>query len=453
MRALHVSAGNSSIIHQKALQTAELWRYFDGLPRYEAVLSASVFFIKEAHMAGIFEKMCSDEYKASYSNKIREKVDLPDALKESIITYINSDELDKDVDKLKKHEWFLDPPRQAMIRKGHSNRRRIVYCWKEKENYLLKYMTFILQDFDHLHCDSLCSFRTENRTNLFFKNVKEIDPNRELYIAKADFHDFGGSVDQDILLDIIHPYFEDDPDFFAFASWLMTRNEYYRNGKLEHKRVSIIEGLPIGNFFLNLYLRDMDFILEEQAVLYMRYTDDVAFFTDSYESAEHAINIVRDFADRLKLTVNEEKTMIIKPHEEAELLGIQIFEGGFDIGDFAIQKLTDKMKRHCDRQLKRMSWGKCTKQQAVRDMVYYYDRTFFGRKVNDHELNWVVHAFPIITRLDGLKKLDAIAQDCIRICGTGRKTNAKYRITYEDMVKLGYRNLVHAYYHGYEMKE
>lgn len=404
-------------------------------------------------MTGIFEKMCSIEYKRAYIIRIQEKIGIPDDIKEKIISYINNGEMEKDVLRLEKHDWFLSPPRQVMIRKKNSDRRRIVYCFNEKENFLLKYMTYILMDFDALHCDSLCSFRRENRTNLFFKNVRKIDPNRELYLLKADFHDFGGSLDQNILLDILRPFFEEDPDFYAFVTWLMTRNEFYRQGELIHERVSIIEGLPIGNFFNNMYLRELDQILESQAILYMRYTDDIAFFADSYASCEKALSLVRSYANKLKLTVNEEKTMIIPPHEEAELLGIQIFEGGFDIGDFAIQKLCDKLKKKSDHLLKRISYGKCTKERAMDEMIWFYDRMLFGRKVNDHELNWVIHAFPIVTRMDGLKKLDACAQDCIRICGSGRKTNAKYRIRYEDMVKHGYRNLIHAYHHGYEIKD
>lgn len=404
-------------------------------------------------MAGIFEKMCAYEYRQRYINRIQEKPGITDDIKEKIISYISDGQMEEDVLRLKAHDWFLAPPRQVMIRKRNSDRRRIVYCFNERENFLLKYMTFILMDFDHIHCDSLCSFRTENRTNQFFKNVRETDPNRELYILKNDFHDFGGSLDQDILLRIIKPFFEDDPDFYAFVSWLMTRNEFFCKGELVHERVSIIEGLPIGSFLNNMYLRELDYILESQAKLYMRYTDDIAFFTDSFESCEQALSVIRSYAEKLKLTVNEEKTMIIRPHEEAELLGIQIFEGGFDIGDFAIRKLTGRLKNKCDHLLRRIQSGKCSKERAMQEMIYFYDRIFFGRKVNDHELNWIIHAFPVVTRMDGLKKLDAYAQDCIRICGSGRKTNAKYRIRYKDMVKHGYRNLIHAYYHGYEIKD
>ena len=78
---------------------------------------------------------------------------------------------------------------------------------------------------------------------------------------------------------------------------------------------------------------------------------------------------------------------------------------------------------------------------------------FFGKKQNDHEFNWVIHAFPIITRTDSLKQLDSYVQDCIRVVGSGKLGDAKYRIRYDAMTAAGYRNLVYAYYHGYTVEE
>ncbi len=396
--------------------------------------------------------MCSEEYKLAFATKLEEKkFNIQEEIKRNIIQYINSNTFDEDMRRLFAHDWFLPPPRQVMIKKRASNRYRFVYCFDGNVGYLLKYMTFVLQDFDYLHVDSLCSFRKDNRTNIFFHNIRKIDPDRKLYIAKADVHNFGGSIDQDILLDRIQPIFCEDPDFLAFAKWLMTRNEFYRHGRLVKERVSIIEGLPIGNFFNNIYLRDMDMILEPEAVLYMRYTDDIAFLTDSMEKAKWAMDTIRKYVQRGNQTINEEKTHIYTPGEEVELLGIQMFPGGFDIGDYAIQKLLGKLRHFCDRKLRRISYGKCTCQKAMHDMIRFYDRMFFGKVLNDHELNWVVHAFPIISRIDGLKKIDAYAQDCIRIAGTGKKTDAKYRMRYKDIKNNGYRSLVHAYYHGYEL--
>ena len=85
--------------------------------------------------------------------------------------------------------------------------------------------------------------------------------------------------------------------------------------------------------------------------------------------------------------------------------------------------------------------------------VPYYDRTFFGKMQDDHEFNWVIHAFPIITRTDGLHRIDAYVQDCLRVVGSGKMGNSKYRVRYSDMVAGGYKNLVSSYYHGYEISQ
>ena len=84
-------------------------------------------------------------------------------------------------------------------------------------------------------------------------------------------------------------------------------------------------------------------------------------------------------------------------------------------------------------------------------MVNRINGYFFGKRRTEHEINWADWAFRILTKPDSLERLDLCAQDCIRIVGSGgKRTNAKYRVRYHDMQQMGYRTLVHAYYHGYE---
>ncbi|MCR5452982.1 MAG: RNA-directed DNA polymerase [Lachnospiraceae bacterium] len=402
---------------------------------------------------GVFDKMLSSEYKERFIEKKNNKFGLNEDYKQLIKAYIYSEECDKDIIALKNGDYFLPPPKQHYVRKSHSTKRRKVYSFRDNSRYILQYMAFVLMDFDHLYVPYLCSFRTDNRTKSFFKTLRKFDPHRELFVMQTDIHDFGGSVDQDILLDIVRPLFEDDPEFMAFLSWLMTRNQFYYKGKLYNEKVSIIEGLPIGSFLLNNYLRSIDNILDPKAGMYVRYTDDIAFFTDSEEKAKWALSVVRDYSKKLNVEVNEEKTGIRKPGEEVELLGIQIYDGGYDIGRNAISKLKSKLKRKSDRLIRDQRYGRITPEKAMEYMVKFYDRTFFGKKVEDHEFNWVIHAFPIITRTDSLKELDSHSQDCIRKAVSGKLGNAKYRVKYDDMRRAGYKNLLHAYYHGYTFEE
>lgn len=96
-------------------------------------------------------------------------------------------------------------------------------------------------------------------------------------------------------------------DFMRFLIRLMTRNEFYVKGELKKERVSIIEGMPMGNFLNNIYLGDLDQILEPEAVCYMRYADDIAFFTDSLEKANFALAVIKEQCSRLKLFLNEKR--------------------------------------------------------------------------------------------------------------------------------------------------
>ncbi len=48
-----------------------------------------------------------------------------------------------------------------------------------------------------------------------------------------------------------------------------------------------------------------------------------------------------------------------------------------------------------------------------------------------------------------LCNLFSCAQECIRYVGSGgKRNNAKYRVRYKTMRRMGYRPLVHAFYHG-----
>ena len=60
--------------------------------------------------------------------------------------------------------------------------------------------------------------------------------------------------------------------------------------------------------------------------------------------------------------------------------------------------------------------------------------------------DWVDWSFEVLTGSESLSRLDACAQDCIRIVGSGgKRTNAKYRVRYKDMKCMGYQTLVHAF--------
>lgn len=395
----------------------------------------------------VFERMADPEVRKAFLAKKELHAAPNDEEFDFLRSYLLSDECTEDIRRLQSGDYFLAVPRRFRIKKIASTRRRICYSFPLKDKILLKLMTFVLMDYDDIFSDSLYSFRKSNNHRNFFRKLRRADFFRKKYVLKTDIHAYGESVDQDILLDILRPIFEHDPDFYSFLNWFMKRNLFYEKGKLCHERVSIIPGTPIGSFFNNVYLMELDRYLEAHSRLYMRYADDIAVFTDTREEAEELSAYVRDIVRKQKLEINEEKTKIHEPGESVSLLGIRLSPGEFDIAPESVRKITFKLKHKRNKLLKYKRKYKMTDEESLARGIHFVNQYFFGKQDDNSDLNWAVWAYGIINTTKTLHFIDSTAQDVLRSIGSGKLGDARYRITYEDLTKAGYRSLVHDYYH------
>ena len=168
----------------------------------------------------LFEQLLLKETKSSYVQRLDKKYNIPQDVKLALKNFVMSQDCDDEIYRLKRGDFlvydlkethfdstmeyhhvaasrpaFYLPPRQNLIRKANSEKRRIVYNYAQKDVFLLKYITFVLMDFDDLYEDGLCSFRKDNRTAAFFRQVRLEDPERKKYILQTDFHDYSNSID------------------------------------------------------------------------------------------------------------------------------------------------------------------------------------------------------------------------------------------------------------------
>ena len=85
--------------------------------------------------------------------------------------------------------------------------------------------------------------------------------------------------------------------------------------------------------------------------------------------------------------------------------------------------------------------------------IRFVNNYFFGKDDNDKEINWTKWAFGIINTTKTLEYIDSTVQSLLRSVASGKTGNARYRISYDELKKAGYKSLVHSYYHYYETKE
>ena len=394
----------------------------------------------------IFEEMKRSDRKAAFLRKRRESVNSNAAEVESMAAYILTDRFDEDVQRLIDGNYYFEPPTLILLRKGQSNRKRKVYKFTDENKILLQYLTFMLMErYDARFPKSLYSFRKDNPTGKLYRSIRRDDPHREKYVIKADIHSFGESIDPEILDGKLKQWMSDEPRVYAFIMWLITRNVYFRNGRLEEGFTSILPGNPVVSFLQNVFLTDVDRFMEENVRICSRYTDDICMICEDGETAERLMRQLKEIIAGAGLVLNEEKTCIVPPGTAYDLLGIKFAPETTDISDNMYLKVTAKMKHRADSICRRIKKGKITRERGL-EMMAEYIRFYYYGAGKDGWISWTDKFFPYIHSTERLKRLDHLSQECLRYIATGRRTNAKYRFRYRDIRSSGYVPLVRADY-------
>ncbi len=399
----------------------------------------------------VFEKMQDAEVRQAFcEKKTKHLAQLDDEEVQQLCTYMMSEVCVSDIRRLMSGEYDTGIPTKFYIRKSASNRRRVCYRFPLEDKFLLKLMAYVLMDYDSWYADSLYSFRKTLNHKYFFEKLKKIDPDRGFYVLKTDVHSYGESLDQDVLLACADPMLRDDPDLHAYLKWLIRRNQFYYKGELHHERVSIQPGVPIGGWMNNVYLMEMDYYIEAHSRLYMRFADDIAVFLDSYEECVEMKDYILSVMAEKKLTINEEKTAIYAPGEPFEILGIKVGKDRvYDIAENSVSKILFKIRKKTRKMLKKIRRNRISREKALSIMIKYVNQFFYGCFNDTKDMNWTTWSFGIITTDETLKYIDSYVQNCLRAVASGKSTNARYRVTYEDLKKAGYISLVHSFHHGY----
>ena len=176
------------------------------------------------------------------------------------------------------------------------------------------------------------------------------------------------------------------------------------------------------------------------------YSDDIIILARNREEAQlyirHLLNVLKE----KKLSTNDEKTCLINPGEATAMLGFRIEGRKIDISPHSLEKLKRRIRVHAGRLLKLKKEQSLTDEDCGKKMIQYCNRLFFGGEKST-ELVWSKWLFPVINETASLKELDHYVQNAIRYCMCGSMSKKRYRITYRALQNLGYRNLLHAYYH------
>jgi len=335
-------------------------------------------------------------------------------------------------------------PRKVLIGKMGKKKKRTVYIYEETENYILKMLSYLLYKYDNMFSPNLYSFRKNNGVKKAIYTIINTGKINKMCAYKVDIKNYFNSIPVNMLLENLKKDLDDKRLYNLIEELLLNKQVKYED-KIILEEKGIMAGVPISAFLANYYLRDLDKYFYENNILYARYADDIIVFGNTMEEVKKYQEIIKQFLNLKKLSVNEEKEYFYKAGEKFEFLGFSFENGVIDISNNSFKKIKRKIRRTARGLRRWMIRKNATPEVTLKAMNRKYNNKFFGK--NENDLTWKYWFFPIINTDKTLKQVDNYMQEQQRYVVTGvhNKRNFK-KVPYEFLKKCNYKSLVNEYY-------
>ena len=307
------------------------------------------------------------------------------------------------------NSYSFSIPKKHVISKGNSNKKIIVYTYSKDEMIILKYISYLLYEYDYLFSPNLYSFRKNTSVKEAIRNLCNIKNLNNMYGYKVDISNYFNSINVEILLKDLKENIYDKMLYDLFYNLLCNEYVIYNKEKITEKK-GAMAGTPISAFLANYYIKEIDEYFWNQQVVYMRYADDIIMFCNNKDELDKNVNKLKEFINKYMLVINEAKKNYYLPKEEFEFLGFSIKNKQIDLSKNTIRKIKAKIRRSA-RGIRRWSIRKNAKfQSALKAMNRKYNRKFFGKE-EKNQLSWKCWFFPTINTSKSLKIIDSYMQN------------------------------------------
>ena len=241
------------------------------------------------------------------------------------------------------------------------------------------------------------------------------------FILCLDLEQFFDKVNHDKLMNLIRQKITDKRILSLIRKFLNTG--IMKGEEFEKREQGTPQGSPLSPLLANILLHELDLEVEKRGIKFVRYADDINFFLKSHTSARRVLNRICKFIERkLKLSVNMEKTRIVRP-KDLEILGFS-FVTAYKKGDKGwIISISEKSWTALKFKLKEIT--RKTIGLSVRERI---------AKINALMRGWVNY-FRIATGYQKFKDLDGWVRNRLRYCIWHDWKRPKKRK--ESLIKLG----------------
>lgn len=365
--------------------------------------------------------------------------------KEEFEEFINNKKYMTICSQIAKGTYSFSIPKKHIISKGHSQKKRVVYNFNADEMLVLKYISYLLYDYDYLFSPNLYSFRNNSSVKNAIRNISNIKNLSNMHGYKVDISNYFNSIDVDILLNNLMKDIK-DPLLYSVVESIISNDAVEFHGEIIYEKKGAMAGIPISAFLANYYIKEIDEYFWNKKVVYSRYADDIILFCNNKEELETYQKELISMIYKYNLSVNRDKEYFFEPNDRWEFLGFAFHDGDIDLSYNTIRKIKAKIRRSARGIRRWMLKKNSTPQIALKAMNRKYNNKFFGKQEKE-ELSWKYWFFPTITTTESLKIIDNYMQEEERYIVTGKHNKRNYKIVpYSLLKECNYRSLVYEYY-------
>lgn len=228
------------------------------------------------------------------------------------------------LEKIKDKNYHPELIRQYEIVNG-KGKRRIVTKLAEIDRFITRLLT---QKLDHYYAPRFLenSYAYQSNKGILDATLRArdyIEAGNE-FVAEIDIKNFFDEISLERMLSILK---EEIKDYNVIE---LLKNYFYcsisNSGEVIKKSKGLIQGCSMSPVLSNLYLHNLDVILEEEGYNWIRFADNIYIYVDSKENGIHAFT---DICERIKkefyVPVNEQKSGVYNVYER-RLLGYDLYK-------------------------------------------------------------------------------------------------------------------------------
>lgn len=251
----------------------------------------------EKYTEDIFKIASFPETRQSALERFSKGIYLSGDEKAALETYLLSEKVLRDLQMIKDGNYYFDA--FTAEKRNIGGKERLIFSLPFEQKTIIRLINYgILLKYSVQFSKDLYSFKIGGNQYKSLESIRRCSDFKNLYLFKTDIKSYGLSFVEKEMCSLLDSFFAEDTELCSFLKWYAKRNTYYLDGVLYEDAPVTKDGLSFSGLFENIYLTDLDSLMEKEADYYSRFGDDILIGAAGREKLDELIGKTKNIFDK-----------------------------------------------------------------------------------------------------------------------------------------------------------